>query len=107
MDAQERKRLEEVAAQAACTIFEALNQALSQARTNLFNARLMSDIGGPELVKQREQELESAKERLRTWVNANPSTGYHRRFPHANDQRQLSELAAQIGAAAEAAVRSR
>jgi hypothetical protein len=107
MDVQERKRLEEVAAQAARTIFEALNETLSQARTNLFNARLMSDIGGPELVKQREQELGLAKERLRTWVNANPSTGFHRQFTHAKDQRQISELAAQIGAAAEAAVRSR
>lgn len=107
MDAHERERLEEIAEDAARTIYKALNDALAQARTNLFHARLMGDVAGPELIKQREQELENAKERLRSWAAANPSTGYHRRFAHHKDQRQISDFAAQIAAAAEAAVRNR
>jgi hypothetical protein len=50
MQSQERDRLKEIAEDAARTIYEALNSELSQARTNLFDARLKSDIGGPELI---------------------------------------------------------
>jgi hypothetical protein len=106
MEARERGTLEEVAKEAARTVYEALCDAQAEARNNLFNARLKSDICGPELIKQREQELEDAKERLRAWATANPSTGYHRRFANSKDERQISELAAQIGAAAEAAVKT-
>ena len=107
MEAQERKSLMAIADQAAQTIFDTLIAAQTRARNNLFNARLMGDIGGPELIKQREQELEDAKDRLRSWATANPSTGYDRWFAHGKVQDHLSELAAQIGAAAEASVRNR
>jgi hypothetical protein len=105
MQDHERERLKEIAEEAARIIFEALSDAQAQARTNLFNARLRGDISGPELIKRREQELETAKQRLRSWATANPSTGYHRRFAPDKDQRRIAQLAAQIAAAAEAAVR--
>ena len=89
MDARERKRLQEVADDAARTIYQSLNDALADARTNLFDARLKSDVGGQQLIKLREEELEQAKERLRAWATANPSAGYHRRFAQQNDLRHL------------------
>lgn len=107
MQAHERLRLMAIADKASRAIYDSLNEALTQARNNLFDARLRGNIGGPDLIRRREEELEEAKQRLRTWAAANPSTAYGRRFAREREQRHISNLAAQIGAAAEAAVRNR
>lgn len=105
MDAHEREILNAIADDAVRTIYEALLDAQAKARNRLFYARLRSDVVGPEVVAQCEKDLADAKARIRAWANANSEvTGV---FAPDKDQGQIAQLAAQVAAAAEGAVKNR